>query len=87
MDIKVLGPGCPRCQQTEKLEKLKKAYEGKAAIIFIDVWKNTDEARRFGIRAIPTQIFYGATGREVGRHVGFMREKDIIDQLTRIGVR
>jgi thioredoxin 1 len=69
------------------LEKLKKAYEGKAAIIFIDVWKNTDEARRFGIRAIPTQIFYDATGREVGRHVGFMSEKDIIDQLTRIGVR
>jgi len=69
------------------LEKLKKAYEGKAAIIFIDVWKNTDEVRRFGIRAIPTQIFYDATGREVRRHVGFMSEKDIIDQLTRMGVR
>jgi thioredoxin 1 len=69
------------------LEKLKKTYEGKAAIIFIDVWKNTDEARRFGIRAIPTQIFYDATGREVGRHVGFMSEKDIIDQLTKMGVR
>lgn len=69
------------------LEKLKKAYEGKAAIIFIDVWKNTDQARRFGIRAIPTQIFYDATGREIGRHVGFMSEKDIIDQLTKMGVR
>lgn len=69
------------------LEKLKKGYEGKAAIIFIDVWKNTDQARRFGIRAIPTQIFYDATGREIGRHVGFMSEKDIIDQLTKMGVR
>lgn len=69
------------------LEKLKKAYEGKAAIMFIDVWKNTDEARRFGIRAIPTQIFYDATGREISRHVGFMSEKDIIDQLTKMGVR
>jgi thioredoxin 1 len=69
------------------LEKLKKAYAGKAAIIFIDVWKNTDEARRFGIRAIPTQIFYDAAGREIGRHIGFMSEKDIIDQLTKMGVR
>ena len=69
------------------LEKVKKAYEGKAAIIFIDVWKNTDEARRLGIRAIPTQIFYDATGHEIGRHVGFMSEKDIIDQLARMGVR
>jgi thioredoxin 1 len=69
------------------LEKLKKTYEGKAAIIFIDVWKNTDEARRYGIRAIPTQIFFDVNGREASRHVGFMSEKEIIDQLTKMGVR
>lgn len=68
------------------LEKLKKAYEGKAAIIFIDVWKDIDPARRYGIRAIPTQIFFDTGGREVNRHVGFMSEKDIVAQLTRMGV-
>ena len=68
------------------LEKLKKAYEGKAAIIFIDVWKNIDPARQYGIRAIPTQIFFDAGGREVQRHVGFMSEKDIVGQLTKMGV-
>jgi thioredoxin 1 len=68
------------------LEKLKKDYEGKAAIIFIDVWKNNDPARRYGIRAIPTQVFFDAGGREVNRHVGFMSEKDIVDQLNRMGV-
>jgi thioredoxin 1 len=68
------------------LEKLKKAYEGKAAIIFIDVWKNSDPARQYGIRAIPTQIFFDAGGREVQRHVGFMSEKDIVQQLTKMGV-
>jgi thioredoxin 1 len=69
------------------LEKLKKTYEGRAAIIFIDVWKNNEEARRYGIRAIPTQIFFDPTGREVGRHVGFMSEKEIIEQFTKMGVR
>jgi len=68
------------------LEKLKKTYEGKAAIIFIDVWKNSDPARQYGIRAIPTQIFFDAGGREVHRHVGFMSEKDIVGQLTKMGV-
>ena len=68
------------------LEKLKKDYEGKAAIIFIDVWKNSDPARQYGIRAIPTQIFFDAGGREVQRHVGFMSEKDIVQQLTKMGV-
>ena len=68
------------------LEKLKKTYEGKAAIIFIDVWKNSDPARQYGIRAIPTQIFFDAGGREVHRHVGFLSEKDIVGQLTKMGV-
>jgi thioredoxin 1 len=69
------------------LEKLKKDYEGRAAIIFVDVWKNIDPARQYGIRAIPTQIFFDADGREVHRHVGFMSEKDIVAQLTRMGVK
>jgi len=68
------------------LQKLKKDYEGKAAIVFIDVWKTPEESSRFRIRAIPTQIFYDATGREVGRHIGFMSEKAIIEQLSKMGV-
>jgi thioredoxin 1 len=69
------------------LEKLKKTYEGKAAIVFIDVWKNPEESSRFRIRAIPTQIFFDAEGQEVGRHVGFMSEKAIVEQLTKMGVK
>ena len=31
MDIKVLGPGCPKCQQTEKIVKEAVAEAGVAA--------------------------------------------------------
>lgn len=68
------------------LEKIEKNYKGKAAIIFIDVWKNKDQAKRFGIRAIPTQIFFDKKGKEVYRHGGFMGEKAIIEQLKKMGV-
>ena len=68
------------------LEKMEKNYKGKAAIIFIDVWKNRDQAKRFGIRAIPTQIFFNKEGKEVYRHVGFMGETAIIEQLKKMGV-
>ena len=68
------------------IEELKKEYTGKADIIFIDVWKNPDQARNYGIRAIPTQIFYDAEGKEVHRNVGFMDKKRIVDVLTRLGV-
>jgi thioredoxin 1 len=69
------------------LTKLQKDYKDKAAIIFIDVWKNPEESRRFAIRAIPTQIFFDPNGNEVYRHMGFMGEKAIVEQLTKMGAK
>jgi thioredoxin 1 len=79
---------CVPCKMMAPImEKMEKKYQGKAAIVFIDVWKNREQAPRFGIRAIPTQIFYDAEGREVSRHVGFMSEAAIVEQLTKMGVK
>lgn len=64
--------------------KLEKAYEGKADIVFIDVWENREQAPRFGIRGIPTQIFFDKDGKEVYRHTGFLDESSIINQLTKM---
>ena len=68
------------------LAKMEKQYEGKAIIVFIDVWKHNEQAKRFGIRAIPTQIFFNENGKEVYRHVGFMDENAITNQLKKMGV-
>ena len=68
------------------LEELTKEYAGRASIVFIDVWKHREQAQRFGIRSIPTQIFYDRTGREVERHVGFMDKKSIEAKLAQLGV-
>ena len=68
------------------LTKMEKRYDGKAAIIFIDVWKHRDQAKRFGVRAIPTQIFFDKEGKEMYRHVGFMGEAAIVEQLKKMGI-
>ncbi len=68
------------------LEKLEAAYRDRAVIAFIDVWKHRDQAPRFGVRAIPTQVFFDPDGKEVYRHQGFMSEIAIVEQLTRMGV-
>jgi len=68
------------------LTKMEKQYDGKAAIIFIDVWKHRDQAKRFGVRAIPTQIFFDKEGKEIYRHMGFMGESAIVEQLKKMGV-
>jgi len=69
------------------MEELEKEYKERAAIIFIDVWENPDQAKKFGIRSIPTQIFYDKAGKEVWRHVGFLDKTSIVAMLEKLGVK
>jgi len=66
------------------LKELEVEYKDKAVVTFVDVWLNEAEGKRFGIRAIPTQIFFDKNGKEVLRHVGFMEKKALVDQLERM---
>ncbi|MCF8035252.1 MAG: thioredoxin family protein [Desulfobacteraceae bacterium] len=86
----MLDLGADKCRPCKMmapiLEELEKAYADRAEIIFIDVWKNPEVAKEYGIRAIPTQIFFNKQGREVKRHTGFMDKKTIIKNLSALGV-
>ena len=68
------------------LQKLEKRYAGKAAIVFLDVWVDPKPAQSFGIRIIPTQIFFNKKGEEAYRHEGFMSEEAIVTVLQKLGV-
>lgn len=63
------------------LDTMEKQYQGKASIVFIDVREAPEQAAKFGIRAIPTQIFFDKTGKEVYRHEGFLDAKPFADKL------
>jgi thioredoxin 1 len=69
------------------LKELEQEYQDRAAIVFIDVWDNRLAALQFGIRTMPTQIFYSAEGKEMARHEGFMEKAAIIAELEKLGVR
>ena len=69
------------------MEKMEKVYKGKAVIAFIDVWEHRKPVNRFGIRVIPTQIFFDKNGQEVYRHEGLLAEKDIVAILEKMGVK
>jgi thioredoxin 1 len=90
-EVTMLDLGADQCRPCKMmapiLEELKKAYEGRAEIIFIDVWKDRDQAEKYGIRAIPTQIFFNEKGEEVRRHTGFMDKKTIVRNLSDLGVK
>jgi small redox-active disulfide protein 2 len=57
MEIKVLGPGCPKCQQTEKVVKEAVAEAGISA----DVEKVTDmmQIAGFGVFGTPAVVVNG----------------------------
>jgi len=83
-----LGAGkCIPCKMMAPiLEKLQKKYAGRAAIVFIDVWEDRSQSEKFGIRSIPTQIFFDKNGKEIYRHEGFLGEEGIVAKLKEMGV-
>jgi thioredoxin 1 len=88
--VTMVDLGADRCVPCKMMApiiaKVQKDYEGRAAIIFLDVWKDPGLGKKFGIRAIPTQIFYDHEGKEVYRHLGFMDEKSMVAMLQKLGV-
>jgi thioredoxin 1 len=68
------------------LEELKKEYAGRLEVEFVDVWKNSAEAERYGIKLIPTQIFFDALGKELFRHEGFFSKEDILGKWKELGI-
>ena len=83
-----LGAGkCIPCKMMKPiLDELTKEYVGQFEVEFIDVWEKRDEGAKYGIQMIPTQIFYGADGKELARHEGFFAKKDILAKWQELGV-
>jgi thioredoxin 1 len=87
---KLLDLGATKCIPCKKmapiLEELKKEYAGKLEVEFIDVWQNPNAGNQYGIKLIPTQIFYNAAGKELFRHEGFFGREDILAKWKELGV-
>ena len=88
---KLLDLGAGKCIPCKKmapiLEELKKEYAGRLEVEFIDVWKNPDAGKKYGIKLIPTQIFYDASGKELFRNEGFLGKDDILAKWKELGIR
>lgn len=87
---RLLDLGASKCIPCKKmapiLEELKKEYAGSMEVVFIDVWQDPSMAIKYGIEAIPTQIFFDASGKELFRHEGFYSKEEILAKWTELGV-
>ena len=64
MDIKVLGPGCPKCQQTEK--NVMEAVAEAAVDAKVDKVTNLLEIAKYGVFGTPAVVVDGQV-KSVGK--------------------
>ena len=78
---------CIPCKMMEPiLEELKVEYAGVLRVEFIDVQVDPETAVKLGVRGIPTQIFYDASGKERYRHMGYISKENILAAFKKLGV-
>jgi thioredoxin 1 len=86
---KLIDLGADKCIPCKKmapiLEALREDFAGQLEVVFIDVWKNRQAAGAYGIKLIPTQIFFDADGNELFRHEGFFSREDILGKWSELG--
>ncbi len=68
------------------LDTLRKEQAGNLSIEFLDVWKDREAGKRYGVRTIPTQIIFDNTGAELFRHEGFWSRQDIENKLKELHI-
>ena len=85
--------GSVRCIPCQRMQTVMKSIETKYSkdvkVVFHDVW--TEEGKpygmKYGIAAIPTQVFLDETGKEYYRHEGFFPEEELVKVLQQKGVK
>ena len=82
--------GADRCIPCKAMQPIMKeiaeTYADRVQVVFYDVWKDPEPARKYGIQLIPTQVFIDQKGNEIFRHVGLFPKEEILALLKKQGV-
>lgn len=75
---------CGPCRMVGPIvEEIGKEYEGKAKVVKLDVDNNPQTASQFGIRNIPTILFFKG-GQVVDKQVGAVPKQVLVNKLEAI---
>jgi peptidylprolyl isomerase len=78
---------CIPCKQMKPiLENLALEYKDRLNVSIVSVDEYRDLTNHYQIMAIPTQIGFDSSGKEIFRHVGFWAKEDIVAKLKEAGI-
>ncbi|MCA1777135.1 MAG: thioredoxin family protein [Loktanella sp.] len=75
---------CVACREMKVvLAELEQTHGDQMVILDIDFGspEGRQVRRNYGMQAIPTQLFFGADGSDLGRHLGAISAADIVKRL------
>ncbi len=75
---------CASCREMKPvLESLEREHGERISVLNVDILKTRGYISRYKIQLMPTQVFFDAQGREIGRNMGKVSAGEI---LARLGV-
>jgi thioredoxin 1 len=73
---------CIGCREMKPiLAELQRTQGAKLTVVDVDVLKERQYLARYRIQLMPTQVFFDAKGREIGRHMGKITGDEILARL------
>ena len=87
--IELGSVNCIPCKMMQPvMRQIEESYPGQVKVVFYDVWTEQGQpyGMKYGIRAIPTQIFLNAKGVEYFRHAGYFPFEEVDKILKMKGV-
>lgn len=73
---------CVSCREMKPvLAALAQSHGDRITVADVDILKERGYISRYQIRLMPTQVFFDAQGREIGRHMGKIGGDDILERL------
>jgi thioredoxin 1 len=88
--IELGSVNCLPCRMMQPvMRQVERKYGGQVKVIFYDVWTpgGRPYAQKYGIPAIPTQVFLDRNRREYYRHIGYFPFEEVEQVLEKGGVR
>lgn len=79
---------CTSCKEMKiVLDGVAQRTQGKAHVLIIDISKDWEARNAYRIQYMPTQVFFDASGREIGRHIGKLTEAEVVAGLGASGMQ
>jgi len=82
------GPTCIPCKKMQPiLAELQQQFGDRALVRNFYVTEHPKEARAHKVMAMPTQVIFDPSGKEVARHIGFWEKADFQAALAKAGLK